>query len=159
MTPGSKAKFAADMLLLYTVPAILGSLLKDALTPGDAGDDDWKKLARKLIGEQIGYLMGLMVVVREFSEAGKTMAGVTDRPRDYAGPAGVRVVADAAAVAKQVKQGELDDSFRKAAINLIGDLAALPSAQINRSITGAQALKEGKTSNPAALVFGYQEPH
>jgi len=157
MAPGSKAKFAADMLMLYTVPAILGVLLKDALTPGDAGDDDWKKLTRKLIGEQIGYLMGLMVVTREFSEAGKTMAGVTDRPRDYSGPAGVRVVADAAQVAKQVKQGELDDSFRKAAINLIGGLAALPSAQINRTITGAKALKEGKTANPAALLFGYQE--
>jgi hypothetical protein len=156
-TLAKKAKLAADYLMLYTVPAVLGALLKDALTPGDAGDDD--KLLRKLLGEQLSYLMGLFVVAREFSEAGKTALGLTDHPRDYSGPAGVRVIADTATAAKQAQQGEFDDQFRKAAINLLGDLLALPSAQINRTVTGAKALQEGKTSNPAALVFGFQEPH
>lgn len=150
---------AADVLLLAVVPAVLGALLKDALTPGDSGDDDWKKLSRKLLGEQISYLMGLMVVTREFSEAGKTLAGATDRPRDYSGPAGVRMIADAGTFAKQAAQGQFDDAFRKAAINILGDVAGLPSAQINRTITGVKALKEGKTHNPMAVLMGYQEPH
>ena len=38
MTQRSKAKIAVDYLLLFTAPAILGTLLKDALQPG--GDDD-----------------------------------------------------------------------------------------------------------------------
>jgi hypothetical protein len=158
MGPDGQAKFAANMVLLYVVPAVFGSLLKSALTPGDSGDDDWKALGRKLIGEQIAFLMGLMVVTREFSEAAKTVAGVTDYPRDYAGPAGVRVIADAGKAAKQAQQGEFDDSFRKAVINLVGSLAGLPAAQVNRSITGAKALAEGKTKNPAALALGYEEP-
>jgi hypothetical protein len=156
-TKGAGGK-AADVMLLAVMPAVLGTLLRDALTPGDSGDDDAKKLARKLAGEQLTYLMGLMVVSREFGEAGRTMAGLADHPRDYQGPAGVRMVADTFAFAKQANQGEFDDSFRKAAINLSGDVFGLPSAQINRTVTGAKALKEGKTNNPMALLFGHQEP-
>lgn len=158
-TTAGRAKLAADMLMLYTVPAVLGALLKDALTPGDSGDgDDWRKLLKKLLGEQLTFLLGLMVVAREFGEAGKGLLGLSDHPRDYAGPAGVRMVADAGAAAKQIQQGEFDDAMRKAVINLAGDLMGLPSAQINRTITGFNALKEGKTMNPAALALGYQEP-
>jgi hypothetical protein len=101
--------------------------------------------------------MGLMVVVREFAEAGKTMAGANDLGRDYTGPAGLRVVADAGKLAKQSAQGEFDDAFRKAFINALGSIFGLPAAQVNRTVNGAQAIKEGKTSNPAAVVFGFQE--
>lgn len=157
MTPGSKAKFAADMLLLYTVPAVLGAILKDALTPGDAGDDDPEKLAKKLAGEQLSFLLGLVVVGREFGDVGKWMV-TGDRPRDYGGPAGLRAIGDAIQFAKQARQGEFDDSFRKALMNVSGDLFGLPAAQINRTITGVQALKDGETKNPAAVVLGFQKP-
>jgi hypothetical protein len=156
-TPAKKARLAADYALLYVVPAVLGYFLKNALTPGDSGDDDFEKIAKKLLANQIDYLMGLMVVVREFAEAGKTVAGANDMGRDYTGPAGLRMVADVGGLAKQVHQGEFDDAFRKAAINVVGDLFGLPSAQVNRTITGTKALADGKTANPAAIVFGYQE--
>ena len=42
-------------------------------------------------------------------------------------------------------------------IFLIGDFTGLPAAQINRTITGTKALAEGKTENPAAVAFGFQE--
>ena len=158
-TTKGRAKLAADMLLLYTFPAVMGALLKDALTPGDSGDsDDWKKLIRKLIGEQLAFLLGLMVVAREFGEVGKSLFSLSDHPRDYQGPAGVRLVADAGSAAKQIHQGGFDDALRKSLVNLGGDLLGLPAAQTNRTITGAKALKEGKTKNPAALLLGYQEP-
>ena len=157
-TPAKKAKLAVDYVILDTVPAVLGALLKDALTPGDSGDDDWRKLMRKLLGEQLSFLMGLMVLTREFAEAGKTVLGLSEHARDYSGPAGIRLIADANTLAKQVRQGEFDDQFRKAAVNLLGDIFALPAAQVNRTVTGVQALKDGKTTNPAAVLFGYQEP-
>lgn len=156
-TPAKKAKLAADYALLYVVPAVLGYFLKNAITPGDSGDDDLEKIAKKLAANQIDYLMGLMVVVREFGEAAKTLAGANDLGRDYTGPAGLRLVADSVGLAKQTAQGEFDDAFRKAAVNVVGDLFGLPAAQINRTVTGTQALAEGKTSNPAALAFGFQE--
>ena len=156
-TAAKKAKLAVDYAMLYVIPAVLGYFLKAALTPGDAGDDDPEKLAKKLAANQLDYLMSLMVVVREFSSAAKTAAGIEDFGRAYSGPAGVRVVADAGTLAAQVHQGEFDDAFRKAAINTVGGVFGLPSAQINRTITGVKALADGKTQNPAAIAFGFQE--
>lgn len=157
-TPAKRAKLAVDYAMLYVVPAVLGYFIKNAFTPGDSGDDDPEKIAKKLLANQIDYLMGLMVVVREFGEAAKIVSGANDMGRDYTGPAGLRLVADTVALAKQAHQGEFDTAFRKAAINVIGDLFGLPSAQVNRTITGTEALVEGKTGNPAAVVFGFQEP-
>jgi hypothetical protein len=158
-TPAKRAKLAVDYVMLFVAPAVLGHFLKAALTPGDSGDDDWRKIAKKLLAEEIDYMMGLMVVVREFGEAAKTVTGANDLGRDYTGPAGLRLVADTAKLANQVHQGEFDDAFRKASVNVVGDLFGLPSAQINRTITGTKALAEGKTKNPAAIAFGFQEKH
>jgi hypothetical protein len=156
MTESSKAKLAAKYLMLYSVPAVLGTLLKDALTPGDSGDgDDWKKLAQKLVAAQLSYLMGLMVVSREFGEAANIVTG--QRTMGYSGPAGVRFVGDSIKFLDQARKGQFDDSFRKAAVNMAGDALGLPGAQINRTITGTKALAEGKTHNPAAIAFGFQE--
>jgi hypothetical protein len=160
MSPAGRAKKAADLILIGILPPMLALLLKQAITPG--GDDDkWdiEKLAKRMLAAQIDYLMGLMVVAREFAEAGKTLTGANDLGRDYTGPAGLRLVSDTVGLAKQAHQGEFDDGFRKAAINVVGDLFGLPSAQLNRSITGAEALHEGSTSNPTAVLFGYQKPH
>jgi hypothetical protein len=49
-TPAKRAKLAVDYLMLYVVPAVLGYYLKEALTPGDSGDDDdLEKLAKRLL--------------------------------------------------------------------------------------------------------------
>jgi hypothetical protein len=159
MTPKSKGKLAADMLMLYSVPAVLGYFLKNALTPGDSGDDDWEKISKKLAGEQLSYLLGLMVIVRETSAAAKLALSLENKGHDYSGPAGVRMLADLQSFSKQVGQHEFDMAFFKTGMNLTGDVFGLPSAQINRTVTGAKAIAEGKTVNPASLVFGFQEPH
>lgn len=155
-TPAKRAKLAVDYLMLYTVPAVLGYTLKAALTPGDSGDDDLEEIAKKLAAEQLGYLMGLMVVVREFNEVAKMVTG--NPSFGYSGPAGLRGITDMQKFGQQAMQGEFDDAFRKSAVNLIGDFTGLPAAQINRTLTGTQALAEGKTENPAAVAFGFQEP-
>ena len=87
------------------------------------------------------------------------MAGANAMGHDYQGPAGLRMVADALKFAKQLSQGDFDDALRKSFLNLIGDIFALPSAQMNRTITGIKALHEGETDNPAAIVFGFQKKH
>lgn len=154
----SAPKAAANILLVTVFPAVLIALLKSAITPGGDDDEDPEELAKKLGGEALSSLLGMFFGVREFVEAGKLAAGLSDHSRDYSGPAGVRLIADTQTFAKQASQGELDDAFRKASINLAGDLFGLPSAQINRTITGTQALLDDKTDNPAAVVFGYEEP-
>jgi hypothetical protein len=155
MTAKSKGRLAADYLLLFTVPSVLGALLKDVLTPG-GDDDDPEELARKLAAEQLSYLMGTMVIVREFSAAAKIVTGA-EGFRDYTGPAGVRLIADSYKLATQAHQGEFDEAFVRASVNVLGDLTGLPSAQINRTIGGINALSEGETDNPLAVLTGYQK--
>jgi hypothetical protein len=102
-TQKARGKLAADYLLLYVIPVVLGVALKDAITPGDSGDwEDWRKLLRKMLASEVDFLLGLMVLTREFSGAGKAVAGLEDHVRDYSGPAGLRIVTDTTQLAKQV---------------------------------------------------------
>ena len=156
-TDKNKARAAANILLIVTVPAILQSLLQDALTPGGDDDDDPEKLAKKLAGEQLSFLFGLLVGGREFSQTAKGLFGGTGGFSGYSGPAGLRMVSDVDRLATQAKQGEFDEAFVKASISVLGDLSGLPSVQINRTITGVKAMAEGKTDNPLALAFGFQK--
>lgn len=155
MTEKSKAKLSVDYLLLYVVPVIMFAALKDALTPGDSGDwEDWESILNKVLKEELAFLMGMFVGIREL---GPIYDAATGKPAGYQGPAGLRPVGDAIKLAKEAGQGELDSGLRKAIINLAGSIFGLPAAQINRTITGVEALNEGDTDNPAAVLFGYQE--
>jgi hypothetical protein len=157
MTAESKGKLAADYLMLFTVPVILTYALKNKLVPSDDEDEfDMEKIGKELIAEQISYLMGTMIITREFAEAGKLVLGTEGGGRSYSGPGGLRLVSDSYNLIKQVGQGEFDTSFRKAAINVIGGFAGLPSAQINRTWNGIEALVEGKTENITAPVLGFK---
>lgn len=147
---------AWDFLLLYSVPAVLSSLIKDALMPSGDGDDDWEKIARKLASEQISYLMGLMVGLREATPAIQYMTGTKMFDGAYGGPAGLRFFQELDKLGKQIGQGELDRALARSVINVVGIAFHLPSAQINRTIDGVIAISEGETQNPSAVLFGYQ---
>jgi hypothetical protein len=153
MTERNKGKLAAKLIMLWVVPVVLNRMLKDALTPGDDDDDYWRKLPQRLAEDQLSYFMGSMVGVREFSEIAKISTG--GKAFGYTGPSGVRKIGDVIKFAEQASQGEFDTAFRKTAINLLGDLSGAPSAQINRTIDGIDALIEGKTSNPLAPLTGF----
>lgn len=145
---------AWDFLLLYSVPAVLAALIKDVLQPG--GDDE-DELAKKLIGEQISYLMGLLVGVREITGAVQYATGTKQFDMAYGGPAGLRFFQELDKLGKQVGQGELDRALARSVVNVGGVLLHLPSGQINRTIDGVIAISEGQTDNPAALLFGVQK--
>jgi len=150
MTEKSKAKIAVNLLLTLSVPAVLGSLLRSALTPGD---DDDENLAETLIREQIAFVMGLIVGGREFEGLAK------DNHMGYSGPTGLRLIPDIFKLKDQAMQGDFDTAFRKRFITVIGDISGLPAVQINRTWDGIEALSSGDTSNPAAIGFGYKKPH
>ena len=155
MTEKSRAKAAVNIILVLSVQPMLGALLRDAVVPG--GDDDDEKIAKKLAAEQISFLLGLVAFGREFSQAGRILAG-DGKGIGYSGPPGLRMISDVYKLAAQARQGEFDVAFAKAFVNVLGDATGIPSVQVNRLITGAKALSEGKTKNPAALIMGYQNP-
>lgn len=151
--PKSVLHLGASFMLLYALPAALGTLIHTAVA---GGKDDMKpkKLAKNLINDQLGYLLGTMVGVRELTGTVQTLAGVNQYNLGYSGPAGLRFIQSAYDLATQIHQGKGDDDLFKAATNVLGIMFHLPAAQINRSVLGTKALIEGKTHNPVAIVAG-----
>lgn len=146
--PASVAKLASDYLLLYVVPAAMATLLKAAMT---GGGDDEEELVRQLVADQVTYLTGTMVGLREINAGVQGLAGTYS---DYSGPAGARFFAEIAKLGKQTAQGEADAAFLKSLNNTAGILLHYPAGQINRTVAGFEAMREGKTENPLALVVG-----
>ena len=149
-TQKSKAKLAANLIMIYVIPNALNAMIRSALIPGDDDED----LAKKLAKEQISFLLGLFVGGRELAQLANIITG--DRFYGYTGPSGLRPIDDTYKFAQQAAQGEIDHAFVRASINLLGDVFGIPSAQINRTIKGAEALQDDETDNPAALLMGHQ---
>lgn len=138
--PGDVGRLAVDFLLLYTVPAVLGTLLRAAMK----GDDD--DLTGKLIKDHLNYLLGTMVGLREI---GSAVSGF-----DYSGPASTRFFAEVSKLVKQAEQGELDQAALKALNNVAGILFHYPAGQVQRTAQGVAAMASGDTANPGVLVTG-----
>lgn len=147
-SPKDVAFLTADLALLYMVPSILGTLMKAALK----GEDDWDKIGKDVLADLLGYVTGTMVGVREISAA--IQAAVGSGPGDYTGPASVRFFADLAKFAKQAQQGEADAAFWKSLNSVGGTLFHYPAGQINATVQGINALVDGKTENPGAVLVG-----
>jgi hypothetical protein len=145
-SPKSVALLAADLALLYTIPAMLGTLLKTALK------GDWDDIVRKLVADQLNYLLGTVVVLRELGAA--MQAAMGQHGSDYQGPASVRFFVAAGKLAKQTEQGEADGAFWKA-LNEVGGLVFhYPAGQINATADGLAAIANGETKNPGVLATG-----
>jgi hypothetical protein len=152
-TARGRGKLAADYVMLLVVPVVLGHAIKALLTP-DAGDDDFdpEALARKLAAEELSFLMGTMVVAREFGGAAQLLTGAEGARMGYGGPAGVRAIGEAYNLATQTGQMEFDRAWFRSAINTLGAFTGLPSAQINRTIDGVEAILEGEVKGVGAVV-------
>lgn len=150
--PGEVMRLALDFLLLYSVPASFGFLLAEAFRAmGGGDDDDW---VEGLIAENISFMLGTIVGIRELTSAAQSIAGVRQFEGSYGGPAGLRVLQEADKLGKQVDQGEMDRGLRKSLINTAGIVFMKPSGQINKTWDGAEALAAGETDNPAVLISG-----
>lgn len=143
-TPSSMGRLAVDYLMLYGLPVVLLHALKSVLL-GD--DDEPEEIAKKLANEQLSYMLGTMVGMREIGSAALGAFG-------YSGPAGTRFFSTVGNLVKQVWQGDADDALLKAVNDTGGILLHYPSGQINRSVKGAAALLDGKTVNPLSLLLG-----
>lgn len=142
--PESIGRLAVDLFIINSLPVVLTSLMVAALK---GEDDDPEKLAKKIAQDQLGYLMGQMILMREI---GSAMMGY----QGYSGPAGARFFSEAGKLAKQAAQGELDEAFVRSLNQVGGIVFQYPATQIDRTARGFDALANGKTENPAVLLFG-----
>ena len=142
--PADFGKFLADMLWLYTIPALLSEAMMDTLMDRWDEDESW---AEWIFWGHAGYALNMLVGPRELSGAASGYA-------DWDGPAGVRGFAAANAVGKQIGQGDADAALFKSMVHFVGIFGHLPSVAFMRAVEGGEALIEGETKNPAALLLG-----
>lgn len=134
--------FAVDMMLLSVVPATLASLMYAALK-GD--DDEPEELAKQVAQDNLVYMLGLMVGVREI---GSALAGVAG----YTGPAGARFFSETGRFGKQVAQGEVDEPLLRAGNSMAGILFHYPATQLDRTVRGTIQYAEGDAGLQAPIV-------
>jgi hypothetical protein len=153
MTARGRGKLAADYAMLFVVPVVLGYAIKSLLQPNtDDEEFDPEALARKLAAEELSYMMGTMIIAREFGGAAQLLTGAEGVRMGYGGPAGLRAIGEVYGLATQAGQLEFDRAFRRSAVNTLGAFTGLPAAQINRTIDGIEAVVEGEVDGVGAVV-------
>lgn len=156
-----RVKAWTNIATIFVLQPCIEALLREALTPGDDGDDGdddssfLEKSVRFVGGNSIEFTMGTLLGVREAAGIAGLVSG--EQIYAYRGPSSLRAISDFLALGQQVQQGEADAALAKALVNLLGDLGGLPSAQLNRTISGYNALvNDDKTDNPLVLATGYK---
>ena len=143
-TRQGKIEKAVNLTVLLAIVPILEAALSDLLKPGDSDRWDEENAAKTMAAAMMNNLLGQFILLREFNLSGY----------DYSGPVGLRAIADAYKLRDEIAQGEWDKGLRRAVIGIGGSVFGLPAAQINRTLDGLQALDEGDTDNPLAVILG-----
>jgi len=156
-SPAQVGLFAADMLILYTLPVLLGVAIKN-LMKGDCAWDDGECLAKRYGSEQVSYIAGQMLLLRELGTAFSIAAG--GESYGYQGPAGLRLITDTnklvtdlAQKIPEFTQGEFDldlATFKKAN-NVAGVLLHYPAGQINATLDGIIAVEQGDVEGVSVI--------
>jgi hypothetical protein len=123
-TAAAWGRLVGDTLVVWTLPTLLGSLIKSALQGDERDDKDrWADLAK----EQASYGLGMLVGLRE-------LGGTVEGRFGYTGPAGLRGLVNTVKATGELIDGDLGTGDAKALSNLAGVFSGLPAVQINRLI-------------------------
>jgi hypothetical protein len=152
--PIAVGRLAVDFLLLFTLPTLLVHLVRGVArgTLADELEDEPEALAWTLAKEQLSYMLGMFVVIREF-------APLLERAGQYEGPAGVRGIGTIGKAISELQRVEWSEATGERgvlrALNATGGaLFHYPAAQVEKTVRGFEALMSGETENPAVLLFG-----
>ncbi len=141
--PLSIGRLAVDMLLLYTVPALLGEAIRDAVVGGGDDDESWAAWAAK---NHAAYLLNTIPLAREAS-------GFAEGYYGYKGPSGLRFFAELGNLSQQAAQGEFDESFYRSLNRTGGIFFHYPSTALERAVEGMEMIEDGE-GTPLNIVTG-----
>lgn len=153
LKPSQIGVLAANLILLNIVPVMFSLALKEAVK-GEC-DQDFDCLVEKMGQEQVSYLLGQMIGLREIGSGAAVALGADQY--GYQGPAGLRFFSDLYKIGIQTGQGELDMPLFKSINNAAGTVLHYPAGQINATIEGIIAVEEGRVDGVSilpALIFG-----
>ncbi len=140
--PGVMLGLATDLILLYTMEALMSGLIQGQWPDPDS-DESWLWYATK---ESIAQVLGGFPVLRDF---GSALLG-------YKGTGGTvgSITTQFGQVTSQWSQGEIDSALLKSTNNLGGALFHYPSSQVNRSADAIAKAIDGEDINPIEFVMG-----
>lgn len=136
-TTGTVGRYAADMALLYTLPALATFAIKNIVTGND------KDLEKRFIQDQLGQFFGSIPVARE------AVPAFTER--DYSGPGGLRFFGALSGFGKAAWEHKMDwHDLNQAA----GILFHYPALQLQRTIDGLESLTGAGKGTALSPLFG-----
>jgi hypothetical protein len=136
------AERAMKLALILVVQPVLESFLRAGLdqTTSDDNEDYGERVLSRIPKDLGSFYLGSLMGVREFVPMLDALSGSA---QGYSGPTGMRMVNDAVRFTLQVQQGDFDRALRRASVNFIlGDLAGLPSTEINRLWDAGEAMAD-----------------
>ena len=136
------AERAMKLALILVVQPVLESFLRAGLdqTTSDDNEDYGERVLSRIPKDLGSFYLGSLMGVREFVPMLDALSGSA---QGYSGPTGMRMANDAVRFTLQVQQGDFDRALRRASINFIlGDLAGLPSTEINRLWDAGEAMAD-----------------
>lgn len=143
-SPQEVFSYAADMVLLFTLEAILYNLIKGTL-PGMGDDDDDESWAAFLAKETAFSVMSTVPFVRD----------ITSPLQGFSGGGSYGSITETLAdPVIQALQGDVDKAFVRSVVNTSGMLLHLPSAQANRFIDAGWRQSEGDDVAPMEYIMG-----
>jgi hypothetical protein len=146
--PGDVGLLAVDLMLLNIVPVLFATALKQVMK-GDCDWEDTECLLKKVGQEQISYMAGQMIVLREVAVAAQAVTG--GDTYGYQGPAGLRFFSDLYKLGVQTDQADADFALFKAANSVGGTLLHYPAGQINSTLDGILAIEDGRVEGLSIL--------
>ena len=151
--PMSFGMFVADAIILNMLPVLFSVALKELLK---GSCEDWECIVKKLGTEQLGYLMGQMILLRDIAPAVNAALGGESNP--YSGPVSLRLFNDLNKLGKETGQiwaegtDGVDLKFAQSLINVGGLALHYPAGQINATIDGIVAIERGDVEGVGVLA-------
>jgi hypothetical protein len=139
--PFRALSWASDMVLLYTVEALLAGLIRNQW-PDDDDDESFVEYAGK---ETINSVLGGIPIIREFGSEVMGFRG---------GSVYSKFIEQAGRAVEQVGQGEADMALFKAMNNTFGILFKYPSSQINKTVEALVKHNQGEEVEAMEFIMG-----
>ena len=144
-SPKEVLSYTIDMVLLFTVEAILYNAIKGTLPGMGDSDEDDEGWAQFLAKETALSVMSTMPFVRDLSSPLQGYSG---------GGSYGSITETLVKPFLQASQGEVDKAFVKSLVDSGGMLLHLPSSQVNRFVDAGWRQSEGEDVAPIEYIMG-----
>jgi len=140
-SPAQVMRWLRDMLMLYTVEALMAALITNRWPD----EEDEVPLVNTIIGETMSVVGAGIPGVREFVSEVQGFRG---------GGVPSAIARDFGRVFDQVSDGEIDEQLVMATNNFLGVLMHYPAAQINKSLRAYIASRDGEDVKAIEWILG-----